>query len=436
MNQPLAASRLRSLPGALALLALTACEATAPSPNPPYLAIVAKILAPPTEAGNRFSYRIREVSGTLPVDTVISAAPTDTIIFPVQPATYSVELDGVNPQCRVRDGTLQEVVVPVGINTSLVRYVIDCQSLMEVVTLTDGTQIDSSFVWVLETADGARRVGLLGGVDSLTFNSLPSGPAVFELADVASNCAVTSSGGARRAVTVESTGGLRLEFRIVCSDPTRRPDLTEVVLSYHDGTAGIFFRARDPDRDLERYVWDFTDCQRRSLLPAGPRSRPGLGAGRTGNQDTVTVWATFELGWPDDSAVGRCAALWVVDQQGNQSPVVEQPLEMRSPLAPSAGAFNAHFQGIVAVHTSLQIQDPDGDFVGVFAAARIRDGLLGPPDGVPDLGVFTATGYVGAQVPDLALGGLLTYQDVYGIVVYVFDGAGHFTRLEDDDLFQ
>jgi hypothetical protein len=125
-----------------------------------------------------------------------------------------------------------------------------------------------------------------------------------------------------------------------------------------------------------------------------------------------------------------------VDQQGNQSPVVEQPLEMRSPLAPSAGAFNAHFQGIVAVHTSLQIQDPDGDFVGVFAAARIRDGLLGPPDGVPDLGVFTATGYVGAQVPDLALGGLLTYQDVYGIVVYVFDGAGHFTRLEDDDLFQ
>jgi hypothetical protein len=40
-------------------------------------------------------------------------------------------------------------------------------------------------------------------------------------------------------------------------------------------------------------------------------------------------------------------------------------------------------------------------------------------------------------VPDLTLGsGGLSFQDVYGIVVYLFDAKGHFTRLEDDDLFQ
>jgi hypothetical protein len=100
-------------------------------------------------------------------------------------------------------------------------------------------------------------------------------------------------------------------------------------------------------------------------------------------------------------------------------------------------SFNSVFVGTRALRTSLSADDPDGDFLGVFATALLRDGVLFPPDGRPDVGVFNTTGYLDTRLPDVLLGdGRPAYTDYLGVIIYLFDEAGHFRRLEDHDLFQ
>src|SRR5262249_54758049 len=201
------------------------------------------------------------------------------------------------------------------------------------------------------------------------------------------------------------------------------------------GIAGVVFRAGDPDRDIERYVWDLTDCRRASLLPNGPGTRAGLSGGRTANADTMTVLTTFAVGIPDSSMSGKCVALWLADTQGNPSEVVEVPLG-GSGHAPGAAAFNAHFLGTDLLRTDLVATDSDGDFVGVFVQVRLRDGSLGLPDGVEDVAYFNTVVYLGSAVPDVPLGsGRLPYDSYYAVIVYLLDAQGNFTRIEDADLF-
>jgi hypothetical protein len=86
-------------PGVLLLL-LASCESapTAPAVDAPYLAILAKVdAAPGVDVGQEYQFRVEELSGTLGVDTLIRVAPGDTIILPVQPATYLVTASGVPP---------------------------------------------------------------------------------------------------------------------------------------------------------------------------------------------------------------------------------------------------------------------------------------------------------------------------------------------------
>src|SRR5262245_54481142 len=116
-----------------ALLTLLGCSADfGMSPrqsrmHPPYLAVVVFVDAPPEIATRGpFSFRIRELSGTLGIDTSLRASPKDTIIIPVAPATYRVDISDVPSTCGVREGTAQSVVVPENSNTSLARFFINC----------------------------------------------------------------------------------------------------------------------------------------------------------------------------------------------------------------------------------------------------------------------------------------------------------------------
>jgi hypothetical protein len=125
----------------------------------------------------------------------------------------------------------------------------------------------------------------------------------------------------------------------------------------------------------------------------------------------------------------------VVDEYGNTTPVVESPL-LPGGQAPVASVFNAALRGTSWLSTTLLASDPDNDFVGTFVAAELRDGILFPQDGEPDLGIYNTAGYLGTAVPDLPLGSRIQYYDIYSLIVYLVDGRGNFTRLEDTDVFR
>ena len=194
------------------------------------------------------------------------------------------------------------------------------------------------------------------------------------------------------------------------------------------------FRVFDPTRDVERYFWDLTDCRGSSVLDGGARLRRGLSSGRTAGQDTVEVIGAFEH--PPGAGAARCAALRVVDQAGNTTPVAELPLTNALGAPPTASAFNAYTVGAAAIRTDLAASDADGDFAGAFMSVRLRDGVLFAPDGQPDMGIYNVSGYLGTVIPDLPLGGRVQYGDVYAVIVYLIDAAGNFTRLEDADVLR
>ncbi len=423
------------------LFGLNACEdLTAPRfGRPPYLAILVKGNANVAgDLGTPYRYHVRELSGTLHLDTTITADPLDTIILSVKPATYVVSLAGVPPQCRLRDGADQAIVIPPNSNTSAIRYVIDCRPILRLVALSDGAPLDSDYIYRLIPSDGVERIGLLHANDTLGLNHIPPGPASVELLNLSGNCIVISDGGSNPSLVLDSLGGNHQDFRIHCSDPAHRPALVSFLPSYHDGAAGVVFRVRDPDHDANYYAWDLTNCRRKSLLPTGARTRPNMSTGVATNGDSVTALAAFEIGLPDDSVRGKCLALWVGDRMGNLSQVEEAPFTSRPGLPPTALQFNAKFLGTQAIRTQLSAADPDGDFLGTFVTYKMRDGILGPPDGEPDYAVINVVdGYPGTSIPDLTLyGGILSYENFYGVVAYLFDAAGNFTRVEDDVLFQ
>jgi len=238
-------------------------------------------------------------------------------------------------------------------------------------------------------------------------------------------------------VRSDSLGGAAHEFRVICSDPAARPRLLSVHASYHDGAAGLLFRLTDPTGDPDRYFFNVTDCNRRGLLGTGPRFRRGLDTGPTAGRDTVTAMATFELGLPDDSLRGKCALLYVADYDGNLSVLTETPLEAGRGRAPVVTSLNARFNGTQSLFAQVTATDADNDLFGVFGAAILRDGTIGAPDNHSDIGAYNGIGYPGVALPSLSLGtGGLGYESFLGVIVYVFDLAGNFTRVEDDDLFQ
>jgi hypothetical protein len=405
----------------------------------PYLAIVAKVdAAPGVDVGQEYQFRVVELSGTLGVDTLIHAAPGDTIILPVQPATYLVTASGVPPQCGIQQGAERGIVVPPNSNTSVVRYLIICAAGLTVTTNSDGAPIDDAMVLSVEGPTVLRQE-LVAANDTVRLSGLPAGDYQVSLRLLQSNCTVTSDGGANPIVAVDSVGGAVANFRIVCSDEALRPRMLSMVTSYHGGASGFVAVVTDAGRDIERYVWDITDCRGTSVLAHGARTRRGLSGGRTAQQDTVTIVGAFEVGRPDVEMVGRCTSLRFVDQLGNTTPVVEEPIGNEGGRAPVASRFNATLLGQASLPIDLAISDPDGDLAGLFVGVRMRDGVLGPVDGEEDFGVYNVAGYLDvSELPTLTFsaGRRPAWDDIFAVVVYLLDGRGNLTRLEDGDLFQ
>lgn len=426
--------------GVLLVVGALACErATGPIPVS-YLAIVALVDTPPdVSPGARYGYRVQEVSGTLGIDTTVEVLPRDTVILRLPVATYAVALTGVPDWCASRYGLRQFVVVFDPPSTALARYFVTCRAPLTVQVSSEGAApADPDVIYHLTGGPppGVDLLGILHPNDTLRFDHLGPGEYEFALSHVAAHCIVFSDGGTRPRIVIPDGGGAVLDVRISCSDPARRPEFRHAAATFHDGVSAFVLRLADPDRDIERYFWDITDCRNRSVLPGGARIRRGLSSGRTYNFDTITVVAVFETGLSAADVAGRCTALRVVDQMGNTTPVLELPIRAVPGTAPSASLFNAFTIGTAAVRTDLAATDSDGDFVGVFAAARLRDGVLGPHDGNQDLGIYNVAGYVEARVPDLPLDGRIQYGDVHAVIVYLIDAAGHVTRLEDGDVFR
>jgi hypothetical protein len=246
---------------------------------------------------------------------------------------------------------------------------------------------------------------------------------------------VTNDGGRHIKFTVADTVRTVADFRIVCSDETKRPHIDFFAGSYHDGTSGFMFRVADPDGDVERYFWDITDCQGKSVLPGGGRVRRGLSTDRVRGEDTATVFGAIELGLPDADMQGRCTSIRVEDEYGNSTPVSEEVIGNESGPGPTPSSFNAIFTTISSLSANLVINDPS--FAGSFVAARMRDGALsGTPDGQPDIGVYNTAGFTDVLLPTVPLGsGRPPYYDYYSVILYLFDNQGNFSRIEDDDLF-
>jgi hypothetical protein len=347
-----------------------------------------------------------------------------------------VELSGLPAWCASRYGEDQYVVVFDPPSTALARYYVTCRAPLTVQVSNEGpAPPDPEIVYRL--ASGAfSRAGILHPHDTLRFDGLAPGEYEFAMSLIADPCVVTTDGGAHPRITIPQGGGAVLDLRIACSEPSQRPRFLHTAASYHDGVSAFVFRVFDPDRDVERYVWDLTDCAGTSVVPGGARLRRGLSSGRTRDRDTVTVIGVYEPGLSAAEVAGRCTALRVADQLGNTTPLVEVPIRATPGVAPAATMFNAYSVGTSAIRTDLAVQDGDGDFLGVFATARMRDGVLFAPDGNLDVGIYTVAGDLGATVQDLPLGSRIQYGDVYAVVLYLIDAAGHFTRIEDADVLR
>ncbi|MEO8295185.1 MAG: hypothetical protein ABI613_06685 [Gemmatimonadota bacterium] len=416
---------------------LSGCDNTLDPLQVSYIAIVSQVDDPSTIGSDaRVQYHIRELSGTIPFDTIIHASPFDTIIVRVEPATYSVTLENFPSYCSLRYGSRQDLYVAPGTNTTIARYFATCASLLTIYTYTDGLLPDPEFVYRLTASGGTEQLGVVAANDTVHFDHLSSDTYRVELDHVSANCVVVSDGGKLQGIAVDSTGGAVANFRVVCSDPAQRPQVLSFHGTYHDGAGAFSLRAEDPDGNIERYAWDLTDCHGYSMLPGGAKLRRGLTSGRTAGIDTITIAAAFEVGLPDAVVQSGCMSVRVMDEYGNTTPVIEQPLNRAVGQPPVATSFNASLQGTALLRTSLATADPDGDYSGVFAEALLRDGILGPTDGEPDLGIYNTAGYVDNVLPDLVLGSRFQYYDIYAVIVFLIDANGNFTRLEDTDVFQ
>lgn len=391
---------------------------------------------PGVVAPRRITYHVKELSGTLEIDRHIEASPTDTVILPVPPATYVITAEDVPATCFVRDGAQRAIVLTEQDNTGLIRYVIQCRGALTVITETDGYDPDDGFIYQLRSETGYQRVGTSGVNDTLVFNGLAAGNYTFRLAGISPNCVVVNDGGPRLSFALDSAGGTSLNFRIQCARESERPKILWFNSNYSLGSSAFAFSVADPNHDIDGYTWDLTDCHGNSVLPdKRERVRRGLIGGRTRMLDTMTVVGAYDISLSSSEMQGRCTQIRVFDLESNSSELVEDVIGASGGQPPIAKVFNSQLAGTVMVTTDLTVEDPDGDFLGIFVAVRLRDGTLGPPDGNPDVGTMDPAGYLTSAVPIIPTTGRIQWDDVYAVIVWLVDARGNFLRLEDADVF-
>ncbi len=420
------------------LLLFVACVEPSAPPGPPYIAIVANLYAlDGATMPSQLTYRVRELSGITGMDRTVRVAPTDTLIVPVPPASYVISVEDLPSRCLVSGGPSRGLVLSEADNTGLVRYSIQCRGLLSLAVIADGHDVDPSFVWRVRDADGVEHTGLVAANDTATLNDAADGLYEVRIGGVAPHCVVTSDGGAVQRVLVTPTGGATVTFRVQCANLAQRPQLLSLVGDYEGGASIFTFRAWDPDGDLDGYVWDITDCVGNSILPeARERTRRGLRGGRGQLADTLQVVGAFELGMHPADLVGRCTEVRLFDVRGNVSAIATHRIGSGGGFAPVVRFFNATLEGTARVTSLLLASDPENDIVGHFVLVRLRDGVLGVPDGKPDLGSMDAAGYLGLEVPAIPTTGRIAWDDVLAVIVYVIDAKGNAIRVEDADVFR
>lgn len=438
MRSTIAATRF--CVAALVPFLMSACKDTTAPPGPPYLAIVTNLTTwKGASAPATVSYTIRDLTNAQAVAKQITTSPKDTTIVSLKPGNYVVEADSLPERCVIpRGGNQQGITLLETDNTGIIRWVIECRTLVSIAILADGFDVDREFVYRVRPANGVERRGIIAANDTISFDNSAEGDYVIDIGGVADNCTVTSDGGTRQRVKVERTGGAAIVFRVICSDPAHRPMLSSFVAGYDLGAAVFAFKVVDPDHDIEGYYFDITDCEGNSVLPQQrERVRRGLRGGRGGSlDDTLTVVGAFEFGYPPSEMRGRCAEMRVFDNATNQSAIVTFKFGSGGGSPPFVRYFNSVLVGTSVITSTLEASDPDGDIVGHFVLVRLRDGVLGPPDGEPDLGSMDAVGYVGLDVPVIPTNGRIKWDDVYSVIVYVIDSKGNVTRVQDDDLLR
>lgn len=411
-------------------------DATAP-PGPPYLAIVTNLTTwKGASAPRTVRYSVRDL--TTSKSQVVIAAPNDTTILSLSPGNYVVEADSLPTRCVIpRGGNQQGITLLESDNTGIIRWSIECRTLVSVAILADGFDVDREFVYRVRPMNGLEATGIVAANDTVSFDNLATGDYVVDIGGVADNCTVTSDGGYRQRIKVESTGGAAIVFRVICSNPAKRPRVFDFVSGYDLGASVFTFKVYDPDHDADGYYLDITDCDGNSVLPlTRERVRRGLRGGRGQLSDTLTVVGAFEFGLPPAELRGKCTELRVFDNATNQSAIVVHKIGSGGGSPPFVRLFNSYLIDQSYIASIIEASDPDNDIVGHFVLVRTRDGVLGPFDGQPDLGSMDPAGYLGLDVPLIPTTGRLKWDDVYSVIVYVIDSKGNVTRVQDDELLR
>ena len=423
------------------MLAMAACipDPVVPEPpglaGPPYLAIVTRVDAPlGVSGGSSYAFRVTGISGGQVVDTTVLVSPGDTSIISVLPADYTVTLStGVPEYCAPRGGTEQSVYIPEGSNTGLVRYTIICRPVVELRVSTDGSNRDDAYIARL-SGGGNERLRPLSGQDTVLVDDLPAGTYLLELLNVAPSCVVTSAGGAAFQVTIPERGGELVELRVSCNEVGRTPVILGVTSRLLDGVNGVTVRYADAQRDVNKLLWDLTDCRGTSLTGTY-RERRNLAFSRLAAADTSLLITIFDTDRPLSELAGACTAVRVVDAEGNSSQLAEAPIRATTAGAPLATSFDARlFDRIIAV-LNLIVADPAGDYVGFVPTLSIRDGALGPFDGTNERLIIDPVGVTGQSMPQFDLPSRLSPFDVLSYDLYLFNSAGDFRKASDAQLF-
>ena len=136
-----------------------------------------------------------------------------------------------------------------------------------------------------------------------------------------------------------------------------------------------------PDGDITRSFVDVTDCNRRSILPNGGQLRGGYSSAvNVARRDTAVIVGAYDLTLQDTQLANQCLAVWVDDERGNVSSIVEVPLPRSSAArAPVAADFSAVLQGTTSIRASATPVDPNRDYVGAFLVYLARDVILERP---------------------------------------------------------
>ena len=433
-------SRSRGRRLVLSLLwALSACGSPIVATDKPFMAIIPRVrLSPGLVPPSQVTYDVRMLTQPSTVNRRITARPTDTLYLPLPVSTYSVRVAGWPAYCQIDEGDQRTVILFEPNTTSLVRYAVACQPSL---VLQYGLEGTPPAQLTLRTVNprGQERFQTVRPTDTTFFNNLEGGTHWFGLRNLPEACQTLFPGGAAmRPVDVLPSGGARTELRLHCADPARRPILDALAASRTGSTIALTLQGRDPDRNLDRYEFDVTDCNGRSRLSTGARQRNGLLPVQGPSADPSTVITGLELTLPVDTLDRSCVAARLIDRDGNSSRFLSVPLRQSFvPDAPRPVTFDARFINRNQLNITLDVSDPDSDYVGAFVIFRLTDGAInGRLDGQPDVAILNTVGYpLGTPIPPVPAGnGRPEFETYQAVIVLLVDRAGNVTRLEDTNL--